>query len=188
METREWWDLIESARSACGERAGDRDPADDPLPDAVLDRVAALPPEQIVEFERRLSAVFDSAYLAPLWAAAYLIEGGCGDDGFMDFRAGLMLQGRAAFDSAVADPDSLADLPVVRRMAGTGKGWLGCETMLYVARLAYERRTGSPAGYDAAFADAVARPVRAAGDRWDVEDPVETGRRLPRLAALFLTP
>jgi hypothetical protein len=60
-----------------------------------------------------------------LWAAAYLIEGGC-DDGFMDFRAGLMLQGRTAFEAAVADPDSLAGLPVVQRMATTGKGRLGC--------------------------------------------------------------
>ncbi|GAA3227033.1 DUF4240 domain-containing protein [Dactylosporangium siamense] len=187
METLEWWDLIESARSACGERAGDRDPADDPLPDAVLDRVAALPPEEIIGFARHFSTVFDAAYLAPLWAAAYLIEGGCGDDGFMDFRSGLMLQGRAAFDGAVADPDSLADLPVVRRMATTGKGWLGCEEMLYLARNAYVRRTGSGDDFDAAFDGPVERPAPARGDRWDVEDDSEMRRRLPRLAALFLT-
>ncbi|MEV4508425.1 DUF4240 domain-containing protein [Dactylosporangium sp. NPDC049525] len=186
MELREWWDLIESARSSCGERAGDRDPADDPLPAAVLDRVAALSPSQIIAFERRFTTVFEAAYLAPLWAAAYLIEGGCGDDGFMDFRAGLILQGRPAFEQAVADPDTLADLPVVSRMATTDKGWLGCEAMLYVARTAYERRTGSAAGYDEAFAGPASAPTRAGGDRWDVEDDDEMRRRLPRLSALFL--
>jgi hypothetical protein len=188
MQTVVWWDLIESARAACGERAGDRDPADDPLPDAVLDRVAALPPEEIIEFERQFSIVFEEAYLAPLWAAAYLIEGGCGDDGFMDFRAGLMLQGRDAFERALTDPDTLADLPVVQRMASTGKGWLGCETMLYTARTAYARRAGDPAAFDAAFEGTTAAPAPARGDRWDVEDDEETRKRLPRLAALFLTP
>ncbi|MET7421529.1 DUF4240 domain-containing protein [Dactylosporangium sp. NPDC005555] len=186
MELRQWWELIESARTACGPPAGDRDQAGDPLPGAVLDRVAALPPQDIIAFGRRFSAVFDSAYLAPLWAAAYLIEGGCGDDGFMDFRAGLMLQGRAVFEAAAADPDSLADVPVVRRMAATGKGWLGCEEMLHVARTAYKRRTGDPAGYDAAFAGPAERPSPARGDRWDVDDDAEQHRRLPRLAALFL--
>ncbi|UWZ51990.1 DUF4240 domain-containing protein [Dactylosporangium aurantiacum] len=187
MRMEQWWELIESARSECGERADDRDPPDDPLPDAVLDRIAALPPEQIIAFSRVFSTVFDTAYLAPLWAAAYLIEGGCGDDGFMDFRAGLMLQGRAAFDRAVADPDSLADLPVVQRMGTTDKGWLGCETMLYAARTAYTRRTGSPDGYDAAFEGSTPRPAPARGEQWDVEDDEEMRRRLPRLSALFLS-
>ncbi|MFF5228708.1 DUF4240 domain-containing protein [Dactylosporangium sp. NPDC000521] len=186
MELREWWGLIESARSSC--RTDDRDPPGDPVPGAVLDLVAALPPASIVAFGRRFSAVFDSAYLAPLWAAAYLIEGGCGDDGFMDFRAGLMLQGRSAFDRAVADPDTLADLPVVQRMGTTGEGWLGCEAMLYVARTAYTRSTGSPSGYDEALATpAAARPSPARGERWDVDDDAQMRLHLPRLAALFLS-
>ncbi|WP_344498345.1 DUF4240 domain-containing protein [Dactylosporangium maewongense] len=188
MELREWWGLIEEARAACGSSAGDRDSADDPLPGEVLSRVAALPPSSIVAFGRCFSSVFDSAFLAPLWAAAYLIEGGCGDDGFMDFRAGLMLQGRSAFDAAVAAPDSLADLPVVQRMATTGKGWLGCEAMLYVARTAYTRSTGSPSGYDEALATrSPTRPSPARGERWDLEDDEQMRLHLPRLAALFLS-
>ncbi|MFI0445410.1 DUF4240 domain-containing protein [Actinomadura sp. 6N118] len=38
---------------------------------------------------RLATGVTDYAYRHPLWNAAYLIEGGCGDDGFMDFRDGL---------------------------------------------------------------------------------------------------
>jgi hypothetical protein len=71
-------------------------------------------------------------------------------------------------------------------MPTTGKGWLGCEEMLYLARSAYSRRVGSAEGYDAAFDGPAERPTPARGERWDVEDEAETRRRLPRLAALFL--
>ena len=106
----------------------------------------------------------------------------------MDDRScGLMLQGRATFERALAAPDSLADLPVVQRMAATGKGWLGCEEMLYAARNAYERSTGSADAFDAAFDGPPGeRPAPPGGDRWDVEDDAEMRRRLPRLAELFL--
>lgn len=32
-------------------------------------------------------------YRRDLWAAAYIIGGGCSDDSFIDFRAGLIAQG-----------------------------------------------------------------------------------------------
>ncbi|MFD6821443.1 DUF4240 domain-containing protein [Streptomyces sp. NPDC060085] len=46
-------------------------------------------------------------------AAAYLIGGGCSNDSFMDFRAGLIALGRDWYEKATADPDSLADHPAV---------------------------------------------------------------------------
>jgi Protein of unknown function (DUF4240) len=41
--------------------------------------------------------------------AAYVINGGCGDDSFQDFRASLIFRGRTSFRNAVTDPESLAD-------------------------------------------------------------------------------
>ena len=55
-----------------------------------------------------------------LWGAAYLINGGCSDDGFDHFRGWLMTQGREVFARAVAEPDSLAELPQVRAAALSG--------------------------------------------------------------------
>jgi len=55
-------------------------------------------------------------------AAAYLIGGGCSDDGFIDFRAGLTAQGRDWYEKLAASPDSLADHPA---MVGGG---IGAET------------------------------------------------------------
>jgi hypothetical protein len=181
-----WWDLIERARVAAGDRADDRDRPDDPLFRLVQDLVADRPAEEIIEFQRRFVQVRDSAYRNPLWGAAHLIEGGCGDDGFRDFRAGLVLQGRERFTRAVADPDSLADLPVVVRMATEDAGWLGCEDMNFAARTAYARREGEIDTFDAAVkASAEARRPEPLGAAWDFDDEAATRARLPRLAALF---
>jgi hypothetical protein len=89
---------------------------------------------------------------------------------------------------AVADPDSLADLPVVVRMSRDEGGWIGYEGLSHVARGAYGRVTGETGSFEAAMEAAVAhmdRPARASGEDWDMEDDDEN-RRLPRLAALFL--
>jgi hypothetical protein len=58
------------------------------------------------------AALFDAAmkraYDYGLWGAAYVIHGGCGDDAFWDFRAGLIALGRKVYEAALAKPDSLA--------------------------------------------------------------------------------
>ncbi|WP_433043113.1 DUF4240 domain-containing protein [Dactylosporangium sp. CS-033363] len=170
MEIARWWEIVGGALDDGGE----------PRPEVVLARLRQLPPEDILAFERHYAEHLRQSYLHPLWAAAYLIEGGCGDDGFRDFRAGLILQGRAAFEQAVADPDALADLPIVRRMADD-EGWLGCEGLHYVARQAY----GDPEAFDAALGELRRGPAPAGGERWDVEDEDANRRHLPRLAAMF---
>ena len=53
--------------------------------------------------------MMDSAYCWSLWGAAYVINGGCSDDPFVDFRASLISRGRQVFERALSDPDSLAD-------------------------------------------------------------------------------
>ncbi|MFB9447064.1 DUF4240 domain-containing protein [Dactylosporangium vinaceum] len=164
MENARWWHLVSGALTDVGE----------PRPDVVMDRLRQLSPAEIVEFARLFSDVLDMAYLEPLWTAAGLIEGGCGDDGFRDFRAGLILQGRAAFSAAVDDPDSLADLPLVRRMA-EGSGRLGCAALLAAPRTAYRELTGDVEAFDAAMAPPVHPPSPPRGGP----------RALPRLTALF---
>ena len=85
----------------------------------------------------------DALYRNDLWAAAYLIGGGFSDDGFIDFRAGLIAQGRDWYNKAAAAPDSLADHPPV---AGVGHPRAGnplfYEEVNYVASRAFERVRG----------------------------------------------
>ena len=62
-------------------------------------------------------------------------------DGFDYFRGWLILQGREVFEHIVADPDALADLPVIRAQA-PGAAYLECEDTLYIASRAYRAATG----------------------------------------------
>lgn len=188
MDFDTWWTLIDEARAAVGSRAEDRDPPDDPLPEALTGVLARLSAEEIVHFAAMHIEIRDSAYLWPLWEAAHLIEGGCGDDGFMDFRDGLVLLGRDTFTRALADPDTLADLPVVIRMSREEGGWVGYESLSYPIMDAYRGLTGETESFEAGLEnslDDMARPEEPMGERWDFDDDQETRRRLPRLAALF---
>ncbi|CAO0826835.1 hypothetical protein SMICM17S_08698 [Streptomyces microflavus] len=172
-----------------GDRADDRDLPDDPLPGALTDVLAALEPAEIIDFAVTAYEVTASAYRWPLWNAAYLIEGGCGDDGFMDFRDGLVLLGREAFTRAVAGPDSLAGLPVVVRMEPRGErldrlrvagragegGVRACRARPTASTRPWRRLTGGRI-----------RAGEPGGENWDPEDADATRLHLPRLAALFL--
>jgi hypothetical protein len=126
--------------------------------------------------------VLDASYREDLWGAAYLINGGCSDDGFDAFRGWLMTQGRTVFARAVAEPDSLAELAGVRRAASTGEE-LGVGRMMTVAEEAHRAVTG--VGLPAAVGHATAPDVNGF---WDFDDEDEARRRLPRLSALFLAP
>lgn len=131
--------------------------------------LATLSPEEIIAFDERFDALYCASYSWALWGAAYLIGGGCSDDGFDYFRAWLIAQGREVYTRAVADPDSLAD--------HSAEG-VECEDMLYVAGHAYEAATGSE------------MPQRGCqypelGDGWDFDDAGEMKRRYPRLFARY---
>jgi hypothetical protein len=77
MNTNEFWDLIESAR-----RLAD-DPADsDQIASEASTLLATRPREEIIAAEHALYELLGDSYLLRLWAAAYLINGGCSDDGF----------------------------------------------------------------------------------------------------------
>ena len=175
MRTDDFWTLIDQARTGAD---GDVE--------AVAERATALlaarDVDDIAGFDRHLRRVLAASYRVDLWGAAYLINGGCSDDGFDYFRGWLLTQGRATFAKAVAEPDSLAELPVIRQAAVTGEEF-DAEAMLSIADDAYRRATASDLP-----ADPNPVPVPELGEFWDFDDEDEVRRRLPRLAALFLEP
>ena len=141
MNTLRFWQLIEDARAQVA------DPAD---AEAVTAHAAALlagfPREKIVAAERVLSGLMADSYRTSLWAAAYVINGGCSDDGFDYFRGWLIVQGHEVFDQAVTDPDALASLAVIRSTAR--RAYLECESALFIPAEAFKAATGEalPAG------------------------------------------
>ena len=64
-----------------------------------------------------------------------MINNGCGDDSFMDFRATLISLGRTPFEAALADADSLADFNI-------DPAWARYEGYQYVAGKVYREMSG----------------------------------------------
>lgn len=82
--------------------------------DAHTKHLRSLSGKELIAFHADYMRMVVEAGRWDLWGAAYVINGGCGDEGFEYFRDWLISRGRAVFDAALADPESLAD--PVRRM------------------------------------------------------------------------
>jgi hypothetical protein len=174
-DSRGFWQLIEEARAL----AGVEGPAVAAAASALLARRGV---GEIVAAQQELWTLMAESYRSPLWAAAYMINGGCSDDGFDYFRGWLILQGQEVFDRVVADPDALAGLAPVRAAAAHGTDLEG-EEALSIVWEAHRRATGGqrlPAG-----SFSVRYPELDQAWNFDFDDMGEMRRRLPRLAALY---
>lgn len=78
---------------------------------ALKKHLESLAPGEVVQFADHYWTCRARSYQWPLWDAADLMYSGCGDDAFMDFQSSLITFGRDVFESALANPDTLADLP-----------------------------------------------------------------------------
>lgn len=99
-----------------------------------------------------------------------MIEGGCSDDGFRDFRAGLIALGKKVFDAALSDPDTLSSLP--------SSTWIPNEEFGTAAHQVYLKETGIE------YSPKSPPSRRPAGSRWDFNDPAAQRARYPLLFAI----
>ena len=175
MRTDDFWAVIDRATA-------DRPGSPDEVAKRAAADLAARDPAEIVAWDRHLGKVMVASGTEDLWAAAYLINGGCSEEGFDAFRGWLIAHGREAVAAAVREPDSLAGMPAVRAAADSGAVF-EAEEMLSIGERAYEHAAGSP------LPRPDATPSRPdAADLWDFDDEEEMRRRLPRLSAMFLEP
>jgi Protein of unknown function (DUF4240) len=133
-----------------------------------------------------LRALMVESYRWELWGAAELLNGGASGDGFEYFRAWLIAQGRAVYEAAMRDPDSLAEHPAVRDQ-DPPPGGFESEDMLDVVGRAYEFATagGAAAPLDSLRGpDHPVAPSSPSGERYDLGGPEAMRRRYPRLWAL----
>jgi hypothetical protein len=104
MPADQFWQIIERAARS------DHDP--DAHIEALRMTLHDLSLEQIISFEMAFRRYLNQAYTWDLWGAAYVVHGGCSDDGFEYFRRWLVSRGRDVYKPALADPDSLAQMEV----------------------------------------------------------------------------
>ena len=161
-----FWGLIESTRQAAGNDTGRQS-------ELLEERLSRLPPSSIVDFQRIRHRLDVGAYTWEVWGAAYVVEDGCSEDCFRDFRAYLISLGRGAYEAAVRNPDSLA--PIVRD-AEQGD-WENADS---VAGDAYESAAGEEIPVE--DSDLSGEPR---GASWDDENEDGLVQRYPQLAARF---
>ena len=155
----QFWGIIDKAVAA--------HPTDlDARNDALKYHLHTLAPGEWRSFGKIYHEVDSAAYTWKLWGAAYEINGGCSDDGFDYFRGWLISQGRAVFEAALADPDTLVRLLDPEGAEHENEEILG---------LAWERIQEG---------DLEPFPADPAGEDWDFDDEAEMQRRYPRLCGV----
>ena len=129
-----FWQLIEETKNQCGQ---DMDASISWIKKELL----SMPPEQSLQFHAIMHGYRDLADKYGLWTAAIFIkEYGCSDDGFMDFRAWLIAQGKDIYMAALENPDSLTRVEQY--------GDCEFELLNYVGDYAYQELTGRSAYVD----------------------------------------
>ncbi len=140
MPEDKFWALIADSRNESG---GDTEGQESALT-ALLHE---LPLNDLITFQNRYRQLRGQACTWPLWGAVYIINGGCGDDGFCYFRDWLIAQGREVYTNTVADPEWLADFKFTEEKTDldgdifTSKA-IFAEEMAYVAGSVFKKRTG----------------------------------------------
>src|SRR5579862_8376439 len=151
MEEVQFWNLIAQSRQEAPDCHGQAE--------RLYRLLVKLTPEEIRDFDRHFARRRFEAYRWDLWAVAYIINGGCSEDGFEYFRCWLIGQGQQAFEAALASPSSVSEL------TAEGEPEAECESLLYVANEAYEQVTGHEMP-----ATEIVHPKEPAGDQWSEED------------------
>ena len=167
MSEDQFWEIIEQTK------------ADDPQDqlDNLVGLLSTMTVDDIFGFDYRLDKFLELSYRSDLWAAAYILCGGCSDDSFDYFRAWLVSKGRTVFETAVENPDSLIDF-----LAEVDEfDILENEEIMYATLDAYEEVTGKTDFYDVldTFDDNFS--ILEIELTWDDEDPKTLEAVCPKL-------
>lgn len=111
-------------------------------PESVSERLKtslnALNDEQLIEFDKQFSICMRRSYTWDLFGAAFVMAG-CNDDyGFSEFRCWLISRGEKVFNTAIVNPDSLADCTPVYHLNEQPYPYL--DEYDLIAGLLYEQR------------------------------------------------
>jgi hypothetical protein len=167
MTEDQFWALIDKTR-----KQAKNDP--DQHMELLQQALTAWEVDDIRAFEKHWWSLRARSYTWDLWAAAYLLGGGCSDDAFMDFRGWLISKGRKVYENALKDPDTLAS--AIKPSDGEGQ----IEGFSYIAPQVLEERGEEPSDHD----QFERQPKSPIGEPFDEDDMEALEKRFPKLAKL----
>ena len=127
MQEDKFWSIVEAARKAAGSDIDGR-------VEALEAQLRKLSTSEIQGFQNVYDTLVLRAFRWDLWGAAHLMNGDCSDDGFVFFCHWLISEGKARYEAALQDPDSLAE---VERL-----DLFELEMFAYVAQDVFEDKDG----------------------------------------------
>jgi hypothetical protein len=131
MNKNEFWQLIQTSF-----QEGNWD--NHKQVEILIDKLANYSQEEILKFASIYHVYDKEAYKSKLWAAAYVMNGGCSDDCFDYFKGWLISRGEEPYLNALKDPDSMADLDIA-----TDDNYFENEDMLSVPLYAFNKNVGT---------------------------------------------
>jgi hypothetical protein len=147
---------------------------------ALRNELRQLTLDEIVTFQVMFRRYLNEAYTWNLWGAAYVIHGGCSDDGFEYFRRWLVSRGRDAYEGALADADSLAHLDAEPGPDGVWE----FEEIYYAAAEVFEEKGGEGDVRDYSEPEAGLGGPEPSGKPFE-EDMEHLAKRYPKLWQRF---
>ena len=163
MDEKTFWQIIDAAKTTAGQNYQAR-------PSALEVQLRPLDLQSLASFQKRYEGYLLHANRWSLWGAAYLMNGGCSDDGFKYFRDWLISEGRDVYESALVNPEYLTIFP--------RREYYELEQFGYAASEVFAQKGGGELERD--FAVEISAPE---GKEWkESELPV----MFPKLAAKFI--
>lgn len=168
MDEQVFWPLLEDAKC---------DATDDQhLVEMLTTKLTELPGKELFEYHDLYLRFIDAADKWPLWDAIYLINGGCGDDSWFDFRDFLISRGQTIYERTVSDPESLLD----DKLDKYNEWPFGEYHYHSAAEAAYRIKLGRPDDYE------ISIPMNfkwseTAGQRIDTESESDIKKHFPRI-------
>ena len=153
MVESKFWEIIKTSKS---NSKGNYEKQQTEL-NKELSKLTAI---EILEFDNQFRTLRGQAYTWDLWAAAYIMNGGCSDDCFSDFRGWLIGQGKEIFESGMQNAESLVEL----KHDMDNDDWEG---LSYVARDVYEKKTGGKE-----MPNGITENFEIIGEEWEEDDDV----------------
>ncbi len=131
-----------------------------------------LSKQELIAFNEHFRFAHYKANTWDIWGAAYLINGGCSDDGFIDFRNGLILLGKEIYNATLENADNLIHANITHDIRNEDAGFLAMD--LFEEKYGFEMPTNDEPW-----------PEYSMGENWDFDNYDENKKRLPRLTSRY---
>lgn len=119
-----FWDIISKAQSGSESETVLR----------LEDLLVAYAPKAIRDAAKLAQTFLLDAYREEIWALAYLLQDGCSDDAFEDFRNWMILMGQQAFNAVLSAPDEFDPASFEGADTGAAGGLMSAFENAYLAR------------------------------------------------------